>query len=199
MNIIRTDNFKSEIFSILKQYSSINLNLMISGGSLLEILNNDKFRELDTSRWKIWFADERFSLSDLNYTGALPFLSHLKNTIVYKMDVENENCVDNYNKILDKIDICLLGVGEDGHICSLFPNSNDLDRNMYVIKTYNSNVVSPQRMTVTLKFLNNMVKNLYFVIPPKKDKKRDRPHENILGRLKIPFNIILSSDCKNKV
>ena len=198
MKFILTEDFKSEIYNLLVPYDNHPLNLMIAGGSLLNILDNPSISFLNSSQWKIFYADERCHKSCLNFTGSKPFLSYLNTDQIFKIDVESEDPVSQYKKVLEPIDLCLLGIGSDGHICSLFPDLNDLDTTEDVIQVFNPNVVSPNRITVSLHFLNTKVNNLYFVIPPKeKVKNVVKPHERICKRLQIEFTSIIDKKFNN--
>ncbi|EOB14670.1 6-phosphogluconolactonase 4 [Nosema bombycis CQ1] len=187
-----TNNFKTFIFDLLEKYDNSNLNLMISGGSLLNVLDNPSYSSLDTSKWSIYYADERVDPKGSNYKGSLPFLNSLKGK-VYRMEVEDKDCARNYSKLLPKIDICLLGVGPDGHICSLFPDTPSLDSQDKVISITNPKVQFPERVTTTLKFLNSEVENLYFVIPDKNGEVKEvkEPHCSIKRRLTKDYVIVL--------
>jgi 6-phosphogluconolactonase len=194
MNFILTEDFKKELLNLFIPYDGHPLNLMISGGSLLDVLDNPKYKDLDSSKWKIWYADERCHPSYLNYTGSLKFLSHLTPEKVNRIQYEASDPVNEYASTLEKIDICLLGIGNDGHICSLFPELNYLDASENVIKVFNPTIISPDRITVTINFINKMVDNLYFVIPPGQDGKIKRlvkPHERICKRSKKEYVSII--------
>ncbi|KCZ77642.1 hypothetical protein H311_01344, partial [Anncaliia algerae PRA109] len=54
-----TTNFEMEIYDILRNYSSRDVNIMISGGSILKVLENINYERINTENWKIFFADER--------------------------------------------------------------------------------------------------------------------------------------------
>jgi len=205
MKRIRTANFKDALYTILREYDNRSLKLMISGGSLLETLENQSYRSLVTDKWEIYYADERCDQKHLNYKDSEKFLSLLKSRN-YRIDTascsDNSSGKDNsptgveeYKGILKdkKMDICLLGVGENGHICSLWPNSEELHSRETVIKTRVPAAVSPDRVTVTLHFLNNFVSACYFVIPPKNGipKLVAEPHESIRNGLTIDYTVIL--------
>jgi len=106
---------------------------------------------------------------------------------------------DRYEKIMSNtdvvkaIDICLLGIGDNGHICSLWPESESLLSNRFVENVNVDCPLSRNRITVTLKLLNELVKSLYFVIPPKKGKPQSvsEPHESIRKKITIKYDVIL--------
>lgn len=62
-----------------------------------------------------------------------------------------------YNELLssiDKVDIVVLGMGEDGHTASLFPG-HDLSANDVAIAVYNSPKPPPERISFSLQALQN--------------------------------------------
>ncbi|KAG0436445.1 putative 6-phosphogluconolactonase [Dictyocoela muelleri] len=184
MEQIFIKDFKKTAFEILKKYSSLPLKLMISGGSLLDILDNPDYGHLDTRQWEIYYTDERIC-SDSKYSNILQskkFIQHIDG-IVFPM---------NEDKYKVKIDICMMGIGEDGHIASLQPESVYLLSKDNMIEVENFPKYPPKRRTVTLKFLNS-VDQIYFFVPPTENgiKKVTCPHESILKKLKRPFVVYL--------
>jgi 6-phosphogluconolactonase len=215
--------YKDFIFNLLKDYSGKNLNLMISGGSLLKCMDDERYRGLDSKKWKIFYADERCNVDYLNFKGSFVFLDKIEgqiypiydgNTSVMKEDAVNDcnsimkedsmigkDAPNDYFKLLNsryqnlllknenKIDICLLGIGNNGHICSLWPNSKSLkSKNLTEFVTVDC-PMSPERITVTIHFLNDYVKNLFFILPPKDGKPKEvkEPHESILKELTTKY------------
>lgn len=193
MNILLTKDFNDELYQILKDYSDKEFNLMIAGGSLLKCLVDPRLKDLVTDKWKVFFADERVDQKYLNYNDASGFLSQLKGTVFrIKSELSASECVKDYTNVLENIDLCLLGIGDDGHICSLFPDTASLDSNAPVIAIEEKLPVSNKRITVTLKFINEKVGRLYFVVPAKDGKVKNVlvPHQSILSRLKKDFIVI---------
>lgn len=184
MEQIYITDFKNVAFDILKKYSGLPLNLMISGGSLLKILDNPMYKELDTEQWKIYYTDERLT-HDISYRNIIQshcFTQHTKAKII-AMDLEAYNV---------NIDICMMGISEDGHIASIFPNSKTLYSDKIIVKIDNSPKPPPNRVTVTPKFLNT-VDRLYFFVPPTENGIKDvkHPHESIMEKLNRPFTVYL--------
>lgn len=201
---VRTASFKDTLFEILAKHDGRALNLMICGGSLLSVLDNPSYKTLNTSKWRIFYADERCNLDYLNYDESLQFLSYLDSKN-YPIPVElgKEVAIKKYREILGSgmlrtnarhfIDICLLGIGDNGHICSLWPESDDLHAREDFIGVTVDCPFSPDRATITIKFINREVGDLYFVIPPKNGapKKVSEPHPSIWELITRPSTTLL--------
>lgn len=197
MPVLTTDDFPGTIFEILEEYSGKPCNLMIAGGSLLAILNNPAYKSLDTRRWQIFYADERCDQAHLNYDGSRPFLSLLSaKSHPIRKQLGKQAAANEYRNLLDRageMDICLLGIGDNGHICSLWPESEGLADEKSVVGADVDSDVSPQRVTITIAYINNSIRRLYFVLPPKNGvrKRVTEPEESIRSRIKIEYTTIL--------
>ncbi len=160
----------------------------LSGGSLPDIIANGILKHkdsIDFTKWYIFFADERHvdhNHPDSNLLACnKAFLS--KTSIpkyhIYGNDftVSVEESADEYgmkiasvfttlNSIKDRLpvfDLILLGMGPDGHTCSLFPNHPLLDEDrVFVAPISDSPKPPPERITLTFPVLN-AAKNVYFV------------------------------------
>lgn len=187
--IHRTSDFKKFIYEILVKYDNKPFNLMISGGSLLPLLDNEAYGTLITSQWNIFYADERCHQGHLNFEDSKPFLSHLRSiNSPIQTDLGQETAVKNYKLILinfQYMDVCLLGIGDNGHICSLWPETEDLDFKEDVIGVKVDCPLSPDRVTITLEYINNKINDLYFIVPPKNGipKKVTEPHLSIKSKI----------------
>jgi len=93
-----------------------------------------------------------------------------------------DKCVEEYDTALTSItpDLVLLGMGEDGHIASLFPPLSPLAFGPSdVIHTTTDQFVIPDRISVTLPFLERAKKRLFLISGEKKVKLlRSQEHEN---------------------
>lgn len=99
-------------------------------------------------------------------------------TSVYKINpaLSLDKCADDYaarlQEVIDKerqgFDILLLGIGPDGHTCSLFPDHKSFSdcfdgetKKKLVISVRDSPKPPPERVTLTLDYINNS-KFIYF-------------------------------------
>ena len=132
-------------------------HLAIPGGSVVSLLARGLVN-VDASNWHVFWTDERcVPLSDphsnfrLAETELLPKLAgaHLHPIRGSAADYENEL------RPFLPLDLVLLGVGEDGHVASLFPgNAALLETNRLVSEVHYAPKPPPERITLTFPVLN---------------------------------------------
>lgn len=171
---VSTENFSEFVYDVISPYDGIPLKLMIAGGSVLNCLS--ELSTLDSSKWEIFFSDERNDRS--NYKNAQDFIKTLKSgALVHPIKDSDE-----YNALLENvtIDVALLGIGENGHICSIWPKNNSISSNL-LCESVTVDDKIPHRMTVTEKFLNSQISDIFFLLPPKdgQRKKIRKPDQSI--------------------
>ncbi|WP_167482723.1 6-phosphogluconolactonase [Leptospira levettii] len=123
-----------------------------------------KFLDLQTdwSKWHFWYGDERVlpeGHKDLNSVMAeKTFLNQLScnESQVHKIPVflggkRASQLYSKYLEAIDYLDLILLGLGEDGHVASLFPNTdwhklNDLS---HAISIQNSPKAPSERVSMS--------------------------------------------------
>ncbi|KAJ9049526.1 suppressor of los1-1 [Entomophthora muscae] len=154
--------------------------IAVSGGSLpntlAAVLKNN--REVDFSKWHVFFADERcvpLDHEDSNYLLAKKELLDHVPIPTGNVHPINNNLVKNpseaaedYESVLVKVfndknevrfptfDLILLGIGPDGHTCSLFPGHTLLEeKDLWVAPIEDSPKPPPQRITLTYPILNH--------------------------------------------
>jgi len=152
--------------------------LGVSGGSIINFLAEGLPKiSTDWSKWKIFLCDERLvPVDDPESTYGcykqklLPLLNGFpeENFIQAKLGVSGEESAQDYESKLKTLwtddpssasygmsDCLLLGVGPDGHTCSLFPGHpvlNVADR--WVTNIADSPKPPPSRITLTYPFIN---------------------------------------------
>lgn len=145
----------------------------LSGGSTPKItyslLKNDI---QDLSKIIFWTVDERWVPRDDEYSNQKMLNSFFADSTAKILEVEYSglSAERDANKYASKLennitnfDAVILGVGEDGHIASLFPDTvavNDIE-NFYVSNEVN--ILSKWRVTATFKLLKE-VDNVYLLV-----------------------------------
>lgn len=161
--------------------------IALSGGSLMEILSSglcaSTLRDtIDWSNWHVFWADERWvplSSPASNYGLAKDrFFSRVSipEEQIYAMD-DSTNPVataKTYASVvanvlrprqgqMPRFDLILLGVGEDGHTASLFPDHPLLvETRTWIAPVFDAPKPPPTRMTMTLPLLNS-ARTIFFV------------------------------------
>lgn len=155
------------------------VSIGLTGGSLIKLLaqicitHKEKFSQYAT-KLKFFFGDERFvpfSSDDSTYKCYvdLNFFTELSipEENVFPIDPnagDIHRCADDYETRLNGLlnekngfDILILGMGPDGHICSLFPGHRLFTepQTRLVAAIGDSPKPPPERVTLTLPFINN--------------------------------------------
>ncbi|XP_002158992.1 uncharacterized protein LOC100209508 isoform X1 [Hydra vulgaris] len=184
-----------------------------SGGSaatmVCECFKQAEFSEsVDWSKWKIFICDERYvDLSDPDsnfksiYDGLIVKHSSILQENVFKMNKLSslEEAALDYEEQMKTVfvtdgfpcfDLLVLGMGPDGHICSLFPNHELLnEESKWVSYLDDSPKPPPQRITFTLNVVNNASCVLFVVTGESKAEKVKEIVENPPTR-SIPASLV---------
>lgn len=209
MRIIKKKNEKSLIREFLqifkreidkKKKSKSRLSFVLTGGSSpINLYKKLAKSNIDWSNIDLFWGDERFvsnKSKNSNFKMANDlfikkvkinkrnlFYINTKTKDINQSSLEYQNKIKKYfkNKKI-KFDICLLGMGNDGHVASIFPNTNILKK---------KSIVSPvnrgdfKRITIGLKVINNSKK--IFLWLSKKSKTSIFKKLQLKGK-KIPIN-----------
>ncbi|XP_011206888.2 probable 6-phosphogluconolactonase [Bactrocera dorsalis] len=148
----------------------------LSGGSVLNFLSKAIPRiQTDLSKWKFFFCDERYvDETDPESTYGAYKIKLVPQTELQLHQFEPINvnlplaeCAADYEKkiraefgasigSIPEFDLLLLGMGPDGHTCSLFPEHALLDeKTLLIAPIADSPKLPPQRVTMTLPLINN--------------------------------------------
>lgn len=157
------------------QVSETNFHILLSGGNTpLPIYQNFHQLNLNWSNLHIWLADERCvelqnserSETMIKKTLGEPILCQAK---FHSPGIGNPTqMASEYNQQLTNqsfFDLAVLGIGEDGHTASLFPE-NDLGQNSSsadVLPIYNSPKFPKERISLSLNKINQSNHVLFLV------------------------------------
>lgn len=143
-------------------------HIALTGGSLggqfahklVEFLNA---KSADFTGLHIWFSDERFDTSDSPLRNSKPVRDGLKNSSITVHEVKSTDCglsvveaAASYAAELREIemDICILGLGADGHVASLFPNRWDPQVKARAIAITDSPKPPAERVSFSMDYIN---------------------------------------------
>ena len=169
-----------KLLDLVKQNisNSSTASIGLSGGNTPKYLYEYLAKEPLDTVLKIWTVDDRHvTLDDKNSNQKMinDIFSDSKHKILEIAYCEDPSeWAKNYNDLvlseINNFDIAILGVGNDGHIASLFPNTTAEESNTYGFIKNEVNIISKWRMTVTFELLKN-IQNVYLLItgPTKKE------------------------------
>ena len=152
----------------------------LSGGSSIEMVGpklvaGPLLSEVDWAAWHVFWADERcvpWNSPESNYGVADRLLfrfTGIPRDQIHALDdtLGAVQAAEAYESVLRKVlrpaagrlprfDLILLGIGEDGHIASLFPGSPLLrETRRWVAPVFDAPKPPPVRVTLTLPVINN--------------------------------------------
>lgn len=148
------------------------VDLAISGGAVATSLLPSllpRVGDVDWSRVRVWLVDERFvpaGHADRNDDQAWEGFFHAASGVeLVRMPTSDESApgagsLDAATSAFEatwtelmgtgSFDIALIGMGPDGHICSLFPGRADLEEPSPILAIRNSPKPPPERITVSM-------------------------------------------------
>ena len=151
-----------------------SFSLVLSGGStpvnVYTLLANE---HVDFEKWHIYFGDERcFPLNHLERNSSVAestWLSKVNipksNIFIIPAELGNTEGSLAYEEILDKnkpFDLVMLGLGDDGHIASLFP-THKYDNFKQVVSVSNAPKAPSDRISLTPSRLSNTDEVLFLI------------------------------------
>lgn len=198
-----TDDFFSSIIEKINLLSQIEIKcnntfkIVLTGGETAkELYSRMRKMKTDWSKWIFYFGDERISIKDdkiLNsYMAEQMLLDHLpiKPGQVFKIPsyLGSELGALEYSKFVcfaDPFDLVLLGLGEDGHIASLFPG-NEWYSDKQAIPIFNSPKLPSERISLSMNRINNS-KNIIIIT---KGESKQKIVEKLMKESSFPVNAL---------
>ena len=148
------------------------IDLAISGGAITTSLLPSLLPfvgEVDWSRVRVWLVDERYVASgdtDRNDDQAWEGFFRAASGVEFvrmptsdasapgagSLDEATTAFANTWRELMGErsFDIALIGMGPDGHICSLFPGRVDMDEASPILAIRNSPKPPPERITVSM-------------------------------------------------
>jgi 6-phosphogluconolactonase len=175
------EEFVTKVAELLSTKPQVNI--MLTGGTvgistLAAIAEREDAHLLDWSRVQIWWGDERFVAADSADRNANQAANALLNKI--NIPIANVHEFPAADSILSldeacnlfaaelaihrpEFDLAFVGMGPDGHICSLFPDRPAPATGALVFAEHDSPKPPPQRLTFSYEAMND-VAELWFVV-----------------------------------
>ena len=209
-------NFVKEVSNILKDEitKKDSATLLVSGGSTPKLFFQELSKvKIQWEKVKIGLVDERWLLSSNKDSNAYLVNENLlqneaKNAKFVPLFIKDKECFSSdelcstlYEKEFLNSDILILGMGNDGHTASLFPQSEklkealNLDTNKFCI-SINPLTAPYDRMSLTLKSILDS-KNIFLHI--QKVEKLKVYEEALEEENKYPISKVLFNAKKIKV
>jgi len=147
-------------------------HIALSGGSTPEpfymlLITDPRLRAIPWQQTHIWIVDERRVAADderYNYrmiceslVDHLPMRDRQKHPMPVLIDDPATQYENDIHELVDdqRLDFVLLGMGDDAHTASIFPNSAAVDvRDRLIVVNDGENVTPPDRVTMTYSLLN---------------------------------------------
>lgn len=171
----------TELASLLE--SQQDVNLVLTGGTVgIKVLSElaPLMDGLDLARLQIWWGDERFVESDSPDRNSVQARKALLSRVpipeqnIHELPSIEDGDLETASKTLSeqfdsetpRFDIVLLGMGPDGHVASLFPDSMAIKHGNWVVSESDSPKPPQQRISLSYEALSS-AKQVWFLVAGK--------------------------------
>ena len=173
------EGFVTRLAQLLEELPEVHVQ--VTGGTigiatLAAISDREDAHLLDWSRVHVWWGDERFVETDSPDRNSVQahnaMLKKLPKTNLHPFPASDEGMTldeaanffsAEVASLKPKFSIAFVGVGPDGHICSLFPDKPEIEPWVLVIAEHDSPKPPPQRLSFSYEAMNS-VDEIWFVI-----------------------------------
>ena len=174
-------NCLKDVRGLLKKEKSIK-NIFLSGGKSLNIIKNNLSILNLRRKSDIFLTDERITLTK-SYLNSIKFRKIKIKKVIFK-DNFNINNLKNFKKINNSMPkknfISILGVGEDGHIASIFNLKEKLVLNKSMILTKRSDE-DFLRISLSYEYLSKS-KKIFLIFSNRKKMKQIKNKNTIVHK-----------------
>ena len=175
----------SEILQLTQKSNQPRFDIILSGGNtpteLFKIISDRYHDSIPWERIHFWWGDERCVSPDSNESNFKIANEHLLSKIsipqenIHRIKGENnpEEEANRYSKEIEEnlnyrgenpvADVVILGVGEDGHTVSIFPDQIELFEDEKICAVTSHPITGQNRITLTGKVLNN-ANRIFFLV-----------------------------------
>jgi 6-phosphogluconolactonase len=173
------EEFVTRLSQLLAELPEVHIQLTggtIGIATLAAIADREDAHLLEWSRVHVWWGDERFVESESSDRNAVQakkaMLSKLPATNLHEFPASDEgmNLDEAANffaaelaTLKPKFSLAFVGMGPDGHICSLFPGKATIAQGALVIAEHDSPKPPPQRLSFSYEAMNS-VDEIWFVV-----------------------------------
>ena len=178
--------------------SNDNYNIGLSGGNTpKEFYNLLAKNNRDQKNITLWTVDDRHVSTESHLSNQLMideiFLNTSFNVLNYIFEENPHQSAEKYTELvlsnISKFNAAILGVGEDGHIASLFPNTKAIGDDSFGFVANEVNILSKWRITSTFALLEAVEDVFLLVTGDKKSsilkeigKNNSLPVNNLINR-----------------
>lgn len=173
------EEFVTRLGQLLEELPQVHVQ--VTGGTigiatLAAIADREDAHLLDWSRVHVWWGDERFVPSNSDDRNSVQaskaLLSKIPATNQHQFPASDQGLTldeaasffaAEYSAINPTFSIAFVGMGPDGHICSLFPGKPEIPAGIKVIAEHDSPKPPPQRLSFSYEAMNQ-VEEIWFVV-----------------------------------
>ena len=186
------------LISEINKSKQDTFSIGLSGGSTPKITYSLLRSDIkDLSKIIFWTVDERWVSKDNDSSNQKLVNSIFSDSEARILEVEysgisaDEDAKKYSSKITDNIksfDTVILGIGEDGHIASLFPGTDAVNEKSALYVSNEVNILSKWRVTATFQLLKE-VKNVYLLVT---GKSKNEIVKTIMNNGNTPANKLIN-------
>lgn len=162
----------ADVRTYVERHEHSEIHISLTGGRIGSLISQTLVQEFaDNPRVHFWFSDERFVPSDSNERNDVGVSNIAKKCHLHRIagsdrvDTPQQAALD-YSAEIHRVltsrfcsdntlmDICILSIGPDGHIASLFPHHPSLAQTLGVVAISDSPKPPAQRVTWTYPTIN---------------------------------------------